>query len=1492
MQFDFFMRNRPRNYYNEAIQASQVLMIWAACSSPDEFLCWSLMLSACHIQQFLPAVFTRRDEDDLQTVAPGTGILAIEDDPSRVQNPTSTSLLQRANLLRVDLTRQPMQMLQDGANTLLLNYNYTYANTKSVFNLYAKYKEGIERLSHVSSITGVESVLKDITCDEDTVSVLLDLLQVWINNPQIKLSSLQTWSGRCNILHALPYLLRYQDKRSHMSSSMQILFQENSKDTLKKLIRQEFITVLRREDYCMYATDADFIDVATINQRLQADPESNRKRPIPLFDDSILDLMDMFLDEAFEYLQQHTQVFYNRAIVNTTEDIASLNTSYTQSINVFRDFMNPILRCVIALNAKPHNRNTHGVEGSKIIIGVVEKEFLDFLFNVQPDFLGRILQNQRFTATAGNMVARICSRLLVHEQIVQDFSTSISNPLLFGMSRVKVNRLNNAHRRILWSSDFYANIFRSCATAFPDINMQELSSNPQTDLQRAIIRDVFKVFFASSHYPKALYTSDLVRQFSQLQEIPLQAKHVQVFAMEDLFQLFFLWSRLVSTQAFMRELSNSHYLQLFYAYPTEILYWNYLYQCGDLSSSDVVHRDMLRLMTVWTKNVCRLESDAPSVPLELLQMSKYFIKRSDIPRGYQESQVDTQNFCRLCSYFSHTLQPLADNLLLAKHNWRSQNISLLLDHYFSKNIHLERRVYYHLFKRYHGHRAIEDLVTMLGSVDDTIMRGQISLLQDIAGLYQNREPISLDTSFHSDEIENPDPYTIVVAQQPFTNIDTVKLIALMIVFSQLQKANLQRFSRVHSEVLARWIARNAFSYFPELSQEGISEPGMRQVIPDILSDFLTEQGTESLIIMHKLLAKRQVLSMEEYLVFCVDEFLMGYVQKNRVFLRHFYKRHTKLTQATLTIFLQRVDLFASIGTDSLTQQDRTHFLINCFEAMLEEEHYKDVETLLHKVKLALQSSSNPSLLYRTYDCIGVLGRLWQKPSFVNRFDFLRSDPCTTAIMRDRIRKLSHEGWGLKNNHIDKVRFFSDHAVEYVETLSELSKPRLILASASLARLEGCYDAKMPAQEVTKILLGFFAASPTVINKILSQLKAGSNETNKIREHLADKAIEGLLHWVRNDESLSSHEKRSVSPDNLKPEDLAPTKDLIKYLVSHVPHHPESYSSEAQKNPFKQKNDVDFMREVVEKFHYSPILGWNMCLDIITLPYGSTDQANKNLKEYFETINACAKDKDGKGKLLLNLFARLLMRSWIVPDIAKDCIESLLTKTGQAKWYASLAQILLSCVSVFLAIFSKPYRKELRRNRWRLVQSCCYFIVSPLIMFVSEPVEFFRSTLYWIFLPFKILSYSIKSAIHTIGRIVLNVFRSILGVFWPSYREKIEYVPLKKTLENLFSSILGLAVSTALVLHVVGFLSLTFVHFKYAVCAATFIFTCSSLKKWLWPESGKLSHSISDNEKNSDPITSYDLVSALPVVTRDLEDKEDAAVHVGHSNDNYAQLSQS
>ncbi|MEC8064073.1 MAG: hypothetical protein VX112_04430 [Pseudomonadota bacterium] len=1486
------MRNRPRNYYNEALRASQVLMIWAACSSPDEFFCWSIMFSVCHIQQFLPAVFSRRDESDLQTIAPGTTVLAIEDDPSRVQNPTSTALLQRANLLSVDLTRQPIQMLQDGANFLLSNCNYTYDNTKSVYNLYAKYKEGIERLSQVSTITDVESVLEDITCDEDTISVLLDLLQVWINNPQIKLSSLQTWSGRCNIIHALPYLLRFQDKRSHMSSSMQILFREESKSALKNLIKREFIAVLCRKDYCMYASDANFIDVATRNQRLQADPESNMKRPIPLFDDSILDLMDMFLDEAFVYLQQHSQALYTTATVNTTEDPDAFNASYIQSINVFREFMNPILRCVIALNAKPPNRNIHGIDGSKIIIGVVEKEFLDFLFDVKPDLLGRMIRNQRFTATAGSMVARICSRLLVHEQIVKDFSTSISNPLLFGMSRIKVTRLNNAHRRILWSSDFYANIFRSCATAFPDMNLYELPNNPQIDLQRAIIRDVFKVFFVSSHYPKALYTSDLVRQFSQLQEVPLQAKHVQVFAMEDLFQLFFLWTRLPSTQTFMSELSHSHYLQLFYAYPTEILYWNYLYQCGDLSSSDVLHRDMLRLVTVWTKNVCRLESDAPSVPLELLQMSRYFIRRSNMPRGYQESQADTQNFWRLCFYFSNTLQPLADDFLLAKYNWRSQNISVLLDHYFSKNIHLERRVYYHLFKRYHGHRAIEDLVAMLGSEDDTIMRGQLSLLQDIVGLFQNREPISLNASFYPDEIEDPDPYAIVVAQQPFTSIDPVKFISLMIVFVQLQKVNLQRFSRVHSDVMSRWIARHTYSYFPELSQEGITEPGIRRVIPDILSDLLSAQGTESLIIIHKLMAKRQILSIEEYLVFCVDEFLMGYVQKNRVFLRHFYKRHTKLTQAMLTIFLQRVDLFASIGRDGLTQQDKRHFLINCFEALLEEEHHKDVETLLHKVKLALQSSSDPSLLYRTYDCIGVLARLWQKPNFVNRFDFLRSDPCTKAIMRDRILKLSHEGWGLKNNHIDKVKFFSDHAVEYVETLSELSKPRLILASASLARLEGCYDTKMPAQEVTKILLGFFAASPTIINKILSQLKAGSNKTNRIREHLSDKAIEGLLHWVRNDESLSSHEKRSVSPDNLKPEDLAPTKDLIKYLVSNIPHHPESYSSEAQKNPFKQKNDVDFMREVVEKFHYSPILGWNMCLDIITLPYGSTDEANRKLNKYFETINACAKDKDGKGKLLLNLFARLLMRSWIVPDIAKDCIESLFTKTGQAKWYASLAQILLSCVSLFLAIFSKPYRKELRRNCRRLVKSCGYFIVSPLIMFVSDPVEFFRSTLYWIFLPFKILSYSIKSAIHTIGRIVLNVFRAMLGVFWPSYRKKIEYAPLKKTLENLLSSILGLAISTAVVLHVVGFLSLTFVHFKYAVCIATITVTCSSLMKWMWPESVKVSHSITDNEKNSDPITSYDLVSEVPAVAIDLEDKEDAAAHVGYSNDNYAQFSQS
>ena len=62
---------------------------------------------------------------------------------------------------------------------------------------------------------------------------------------------------------------------------------------------------------------------------------------------------------------------------------------------------------------------------------------------------------------------------------------------------------------------------------------------------------------------------------------------------------------------------------------------------------------------------------------------------------------------------------------------------------------------------------------------------------------------------------------------------------------------------------------------------------------------------------------------------------------------------------------------------------------------------------------------------------------------------------------------------------------------------------------------------MSFQDISKHLLGFFSSSPTLIDKILTQLKQ-VNPT--LRHYVATHAVDGLLHWVKNDSGLTSREK--------------------------------------------------------------------------------------------------------------------------------------------------------------------------------------------------------------------------------------------------------------------------------------------------------------------------------------------------------------------------------
>ena len=153
------------------------------------------------------------------------------------------------------------------------------------------------------------------------------------------------------------------------------------------------------------------------------------------------------------------------------------------------------------------------------------------------------------------------------------------------------------------------------------------------------------------------------------------------------------------------------------------------------------------------------------------------------------------------------------------------------------------------------------------------------------------QPLALDVS-HFPEPDSDHPLC-VESQAQFEAIDPLKMLALASAFIKLHRPKLREMIRVHRTALARWLTRHFTAFLPELMRYDVTEQDVFALIPDLLSDVLSKEGEDALVMVNQLVENQKHFTSREYLRFLVKDCFQGYILHNRAFLAEFYSRHRR-----------------------------------------------------------------------------------------------------------------------------------------------------------------------------------------------------------------------------------------------------------------------------------------------------------------------------------------------------------------------------------------------------------------------------------------------------------------------------------------------------------------------------------------------------------------------------------------------------------------------
>lgn len=1259
--------------------------------------------------------------------------------------------------------------------------------------------------------------------DDDTLYLVLVLLRYWGRHPELDFT--KVWQ-LLYVPQAI-FVTLGSDSAGGVGQQLQTLLEEKDK------IRQLIVRVIQQQGVGSFLLeDGDFFSVLMEKQMFnmrQEGGDNPSSGGASLFDSDLLVVVDSFLQYWFQYIEM---------AVNDQLRVARLQR-----------FVMAGLRCGFGYQVQPREPCLRGLHGANLLSGHIERFVFPVLFDHDPQLMGQLLRDDRFTEAAARMVARLSTRSILSGEVQKIFK-SASIPDGFGLTDRQNQRLRSSYQRMMLSKDFFQHLFGVAGDAFvPRTFVVSGGTVSDSQVHKTLIKNLLRVFLATPVLPLDFCNENVLQSWACAQGVAISPQRLASFSTAHFLQLVYLWCQIDRPKAAMQTWHADASVMLFCQFVSELTYWHSYRFFGAVDTVNVLHNNQDRLIYEAFKRFTDQGGAQVGFPKELIELVSYQSLPTGGAQNIMQHQANERRFWELILYMVTKVKSCASSGLLSSNNWSFDKMTCMLDSLLYR--HPQYAPFYRKWKRLDGEIITKHLLTaLLPEQDVPFIETQFAAIEDLLLLQIGRTPRSL-SYLTLQNSQTRQPVGLMLSDQSFDPITTENFISWAIDIFRTNQPKLRTLLIKHPWALSQSMVVMCKKEVNLWSSYQVTDNDLFSAANDMLTFALRDSGLAVCESVDSLITASKKLAKNDFMAYVFQQFLLEKVPVYKKPLAALYLKHNVVMQVLLLHGMQTHDVFDfihhSCKVSPRVQADFIGTVLNNYARGKQSDLLDALCTQLAKFFKTMGTDKN---LVTLLDLLGLVGKTWQNKDFVRDFDFIRKDPFVLACLSSVVKNIDHQTLGVQLSNARMLDLLKDYALEYVSVFSSMSESRWVAACKALSALDGYSKQKFSWQVVTNVVLDFLASSPTLINTVLSQLR--SDRSKALREWIARQSVAGLYTMVRdNRDTLDRNEVRCLYQINLGKNDLSDLEKLLVFLLSHTPIHPESGAGKVK--GFVAKNHTDFMRELIAAFQETPLLGWNMCMDIITLPYGQCPRAQQLLQEYFEKIEPCT--KDAKSMFLIVMFSKLLTKSWLVPSVVKDSIEGLFNNPKKSSWYASVAQIILTVTCIFYALFHKQYRKDLSRNFYRLRACLWYFFTTPLYFLVYDPKELFVTIIGWLFMPFMLLQSSVRISINALGFFMYELYEFVVGSIWRSRMRPTSSLPVRQSVENIMWAVFGLGVSMTIMLRTVGFLSLTAEHLALG---ATYV-ACMVMLQNFWPGFKKSTWSILTRSHQEDALPSVSLV---------------------------------
>ena len=1239
---------------------------------------------------------------------------------------------------------------------------------------------------------------------------------VWtyvLNHPNMSLEHVVSlYGGLLRGAHFVPsYLLI---NRSFDASSYRTLLQDDRLNSLRRSVVL-YLQVLLQRRHLLVGDEAFLPEIVgrVRGELVDHADESNTysRSSVPLFDQSFVDLLDDVVGIFIHY-------------VGSSKD----EKVFRERIHAFSEALS---RSVLAMMSSPDTSlsDSEGVYGYLLTPGIFEQHLMDYLFDQEEVIVYKILQHDKTSKLAGSFVARACGRSFLYGLVSSEWSQSSHHPILAGFTVGKAQRLSDAYHCFLQTSEFFAALLSHASWAFDG------DSGSHRNLYKALIRDIIRLVLSNYSYPKTIYEDNNLRDFARDHGLHIEPRTVYGLRLLDMFQLLYLWSYLPQSQQFLHAEQPQARFSALMDMIAEVLYWQAEPLCDYDQSVNMVHSQTSTLIESMAWYVFDFQSGRPSMPIEMLEFLQGCLA---IQHGHS---VPLTQKIQCLSHSLHFLDVMDDLLqsdnLLQRH-WRLDNIAQLID----QKLILAG----YPFLLASGLQTLQrqsmliDFLSILIPAEEDVLASHFACLRIV--LTSLRDSLTAQhtlasstgiVSMYSDDEESQSAFVLPDSfceqqsdtESSVTYEETIELIlqrrdfarsqllTAMVQFSSMHQDALQRFMSVHRLSLLGVGAYSSHQLWATDFPSVLTHQEIRLALEDCFEALCTPLSHQSLVLAHAIYTEYISTSKFTFLASCIDKVLLDFMRQNRPVISRVYSSHKRFFASILQEVLLKHELSSWEVVPS--EDEQLIFWQGVLEAYHADNLVDNFDELLTAIADCLRSLDGQGFESKLQQAVHIFLKSLNNNYFVEFVDFSRRSPVVhIALKRVLSRKIYPWVYNMDNNE-----FVADKVVGYLQThiniLAQLSTDEFKQSLQSWQDLSHIPSSDLTRSDLIRAGCGFAIFTPGVLDAFLSQIQ--DDQSVDVRRSFARAIVTMAKQKVVEDKQVSARSRLRVDMLSMHNRYLYPLEDLICFSMTNPPQHPQAKGAHFGAHMFTDRSSADYIRDIVWRFKQSPVIGLNLCLDSVTSPYKLRYLNRGQLQNFFSQVEACTKDH--VCMQLVVSFVNMLNNTWIVPRMVKECMEKLFTNPQKGRWYASLAQIILSLYSCVGAIFSPDHRSELGLNMSRLRASLWYFMATPIQLIFTDPRELLLTLAGWLFFPLMVLQYAVTSAVHAIGDSLRFLYYYAFSIFKKAPKSQ-RPIPPEPLARNLAWALLGVWCCTALVLHLGGFLIFTSEHCGLAVLYAS------------------------------------------------------------------------